>query len=172
MLEPGQLPDSLPEAICRRVVCDANGTRFVLVDASETSTGSAIVLTQADVRELQLAIAAIRAGFTILLRRAELGLDEVEHVLVAGAFGNYIRCENAQRIGLLPHALPPSKLAFVGNTSLSGAQHAALSLGARERAESLARQTHHVDLSLDPHFHEAYVEAMFFPEVDATEMTP
>lgn len=172
MLEPGQLPDSLPEAIRRRVECDANGTRFVLVDARETSTGTAIVLTQADIRELQLAIAAIRAGFTILLRRAALELDDVEHVLVAGAFGNYIRCENAQRIGLLPHALAPSKLAFVGNTSLSGAHHAALSLGARERAETLARQTHHVDLSLDPHFHEAYVEAMFFPEEDATEMTP
>ncbi|MCC6490067.1 MAG: DUF4445 domain-containing protein [Candidatus Hydrogenedentes bacterium] len=172
MLEPGQLPDNLPEAIRRRVVSDASGTRFVLVEASETSIGSAIELTQADVRELQLAIAAIRAGFTILLRRAELGIDEVEHVLVAGAFGNYIRCENAQRIGLLPHGLPPSKLAFVGNTSLSGAHLAALSLSARERAESLAQRTHHVDLSLDPHFHEAYVEAMFFPEEDATEMTP
>jgi uncharacterized 2Fe-2S/4Fe-4S cluster protein (DUF4445 family) len=169
LLTREQLPESLPTAIRDRVVEGPNGAAFILAGAGYTATGNPILVSQADIRELQLATAAIRAGIDILLYRAELVPGDLDHVLVAGAFGNYIRCENAQRMGLLPHGVPRSRLAFVGNTSLAGARRAALSEGARKTAAKLATRTRHVDLSLDPRFHEVYVEAMFFPDSEAIE---
>ena len=82
----------------------------------------------------------------------------------ASSIGNYIRCENAQRIGLLPHDLDPAKFRFLGNTALAGARCAALSTGCRRSASQFARRAAHVDLSLDQDFQNIYVQAMFFPE--------
>jgi len=97
------------------------------------------------------------------LRRADLGPGDLDRFLVAGGFGNYIRPENAQRLGLLPETVDPERFAFVGNTSLAGAKRAALSRGARVHAEAIARQVRHVELSLDVNFQMEYVEAMMFP---------
>jgi len=169
MLEPGQVGLEVPEAIRRRIQEGSKGPEFVLAPAEASATGSPIAITQVDMRELQLATAAIRSGTAILLKRAKITAADLEHVLVAGAFGNYVRCENAQRIGLLPNDVPSSRLMFVGNSSLAGARRAAVSLHARSLSEGLAQRTHHIDLSLDPAFHETYVECMFFPEGDATE---
>ncbi len=172
MLDRDQAPETVPASIRERIVDGPKGPEFVLVSGHESATGHPIVITQVDMRELQLATAAIRSGTAILLKRAGIGASDLQHVLVAGAFGNYVRCENAQRIGLLPHNVAPSRLTFVGNASLAGARRAAVSSGARGLAESLARRTRHIDLSLDPEFHETYVECMFFPEDEATETLP
>lgn len=169
MLESGQVPEDVPEAIRRRLKVGTRGPEFTLVTSGESATGRPIVITQVDVRELQLATAAIRAGTAILLRRAELAASDLEQVLVAGAFGNYVRCEHAQRIGLLPPNVPPSRLTFIGNSALAGARRAAMSRGGRARAEVLAAKSQHIDLSLDPAFHEMYVESMFFPDSDLIE---
>ena len=85
-------------------------------------------------------------------------------VIVAGAFGNYIRPHNAQRIGLLPARVPTDRILFVGNTSLAGAHRAATSLGVRDEARALADSTRHIDLSLDPAFQDIFVDALFFPD--------
>ena len=172
MLEADQVSHDVPEAIRQRLQPGPKGLEFVLVSSEESATGRAIAIAQADMRELQLATAAIRSGTAILLKRAGIAAADLQHVLVAGAFGNYVRCENAQRIGLLPHDVPPSRLTFVGNTSLAGARRAAASIQSRSLAERLAQRTHHIDLSLDPAFHETYVECMFFLEDDATETSP
>jgi uncharacterized 2Fe-2S/4Fe-4S cluster protein (DUF4445 family) len=169
MLERDQVARDIPEAIRQRIQAGPKGIEFVLAPSEVSATGQPIVITQADMRELQLATAAIRSGTAILLKRAGISGADLQHVLVAGAFGNYVRCENAQRIGLLPPDVPPSRLTFVGNTSLAGARRAAASLGARSLAERLAQSTHHIDLSLDPAFHETYIECMFFPEADAPD---
>jgi uncharacterized 2Fe-2S/4Fe-4S cluster protein (DUF4445 family) len=160
---PGQLPSEVPPAIRERVVPYDGAHGFVLAPADETGMGAPLILTQRDVRELQLATAAIRAGIAILLRRAGLRSTDLYRVLVAGGFGNFIRRSNAQRIGLLPSELPHSRISFVGNTSLAGARLAAVSQSARRQAEELARRPIHIDLSQDVHFHEEFVEAMFFP---------
>jgi uncharacterized 2Fe-2S/4Fe-4S cluster protein (DUF4445 family) len=68
---------------------------------------------------------------------------------------------------LLPNELERHRIHFVGNTSLAGARLAAVSQAVRHRAEELARQTRHVDLSMDPDFQTEYVTGMFFPEIDA-----
>jgi uncharacterized 2Fe-2S/4Fe-4S cluster protein (DUF4445 family) len=152
------------EDLARRIISEDGKTAFLLATAEESGTGRPIVLTQRDFRELQLATGAIRAGIVILLKRAGLQPSDLQEVYIAGGFGNFIRRNNAQRIGLLPYAIEHRRIRYVGNTSLAGARLAALSLQARRQAEQLARQTEHVDLSLDRDFQNAFADAMIFPE--------
>jgi uncharacterized 2Fe-2S/4Fe-4S cluster protein (DUF4445 family) len=150
--------------LARRIVAEDGRTSFLLATAEESGTGRSITLTQRDFRELQLAAGAIRAGIALLLKRAGLKPTDLAEVFIAGGFGNFIRRNNAQRIGLLPHEIEHRRIRYVGNTSLAGARLAALSLTARCQAEQLGRQTEHVDLSLDPAFASAFADAMIFPE--------
>ncbi len=161
MLPPDELPAALAEALRKRVQLDAKGeSEFVL-----SAVGRQVVsITQRDVRELQLATGAIRAGIQILLRRAGLKPGDLDRVLIAGGFGSFIRRSRAQRIGLIPHQVDHSRIRFVGNTSLAGAKWALLSTRARKQAEHLARQAEHVQLSQDPNFQTEFVEAMIFPQ--------
>ena len=165
LLEPGQAPQGTVDDLARRLVLHEDRPAFLLADESETGTRKPIVLTQADVRELQLATGAIQAGIRILLKRLGLEPADLDEVLIAGGFGNFIRRGNAQRIGLLPPEIPRRRIRFRGNTSLGGARLVALSRRARETANQLARRTEHVDLSTDVDFHNAFAEAMLFPEV-------
>ena len=157
-------PDGLPADLRRRLVSAQGKPAFLLADAAETATGKPILLTQQDVRELQLASGAIRAGVEILLRRGGLATTDLDAVLIAGGFGNYVRRSSAQRIGLLPPAIPRERIRYQGNTSLAGARLVALSHQARREAEALARRTQHVDLSRDPDFAWAFADAMLFPD--------
>jgi len=163
LLAADQLPEGLLPDLRRRVIWQDCRSAFLLVSAEESGTDKPILLTQRDVRELQLATGAIRAGIAILLRRAGLKPADLEAIFVAGGFGNFIRRSNAQRIGLLPHDLPRQRIRFQGNTSLAGARLVAVSREARRLAEELARRTEHVDLSSDPDFRWAFAEAMIFP---------
>ena len=159
---PDELPASLPDPLRRRVrLNDRAQTEFVIAGAS--SDGARITLTQRDVRELQLATGAIRAGIGILLGRAGIGTADLERVLIAGGFGSFIRRSMAQRIGLLPADLGHDRISYVGNASLNGAKWALLSTRAHEKAEEIARRTRHVELSEDPQFQAKFAEAMIFP---------
>ncbi len=159
-----RLPQQTPESLRRRLV-EHNGHRaLLLVPAEQSATGRHIVFTQRDVRQLQLAAGAIRAGVRILLARGGLAATDLESVWVAGGFGNFIRRSNAQRIGLLPPEVPRERIRFVGNTSLAGARLAARSQKLQQLADRLAESTEHVDLSTDPQFRDAFAEAMIFPE--------
>lgn len=160
---PDQLPDDVLPDLAQRLVVHDGQVAFLLAVPSETGTGGPIVLTQRDLRELQLATGAIRAGTTTLLRRAGLQPDDLEAILVAGGFGNFIRRSNAQRIGLLPRQVPRQRIRYQGNTSLAGACLVALSQAAKGKAEELARRTEHVDLSRDADFQKTFAEAMIFP---------
>lgn len=161
---PDQLPSDVLPDLARRVVLHEKQVSFVLAFESETADGRPIVLTQRDLRELQLATGAIRAGIVILLKRAGLQPQDLTRVFVGGGFGNFIRRSNAQRIGLLPSQIEHRKIRYMANTSLAGARLAALSQRARQMAEELARQTEHVDLSTDVEFQRAFAESMIFPE--------
>ncbi len=163
---PDDLPSRVPEGLRRRIVAHDGQVSFLLVSETESGTGSPIVITQRDIRQLQLASGAIRAGTRILLKRAGLRPADLEAVLMAGGFGNFIRRSNAQRIGLLPGEIPRHRIRYQGNTSLAGAKLVAVSKRARELAEQLARQTEHIDLSTHPDFQWAFADAMIFPEGD------
>ena len=162
MLPPAELPADLPDALRRRVFVAENGQpAFTLVAAA--GEAPAVTLTQKDVREIQLATGAIRAGMRVLLKQANLEVADLDHVLIAGGFGNFIRRSNAQRIGLLPPGVDHRRILYVGNTSLAGAKWALVSTKARQRAEELARLAQHVELSQDPDFQMEFAEAMIFP---------
>ena len=164
LLTTDQLPaDMLPD-LARRVVLHDGKVAFQLASAAESADGRPIVLTQRDLRELQLAAGAIRAGIAILLRQAGLQPKSLQQVFIGGGFGNFIRRSNAQRIGLLPAQVERRRIRYMGNTSLAGARLAALSCRARQMADQLARRTEHVDLSTDADFQREFAEAMIFPE--------
>ncbi len=123
----------------------------------------AVCLHQADVREFQLAKAAIRTGIEILLQQAALRPDEIDRVLIAGAFSERLCGEHLVATGLLP-AIDPSRIDVVGNTAGQGAARVLLDPGLMDQAETLARSIEYVELSADPRFSELYVEQIPFPE--------
>jgi uncharacterized 2Fe-2S/4Fe-4S cluster protein (DUF4445 family) len=165
MLPPGELPSALPESLRRRVrECPEGGIEFVVAFEPGDENTPAVTLRERDIRELQLACGAIRAGIAILLKQAGLGIGDLEHVYIAGGFGSFIRRSNAQRTGLLPPEIGHERIRFVGNTSLSGAKWGLLSTAARAQAEDLARRAKHVELSNDVDFAMDFAMAMMFPE--------
>ena len=163
MLRPEELPAALPPGLRRRVrTPDKGHVEFLLADPPGQGRPG-VTLTQRDIRELQLAAGAIRAGISILLRGAGLKTTDLKKVLIAGGFGSFIRRSKAQRIGLLPADIDHRRITYVGNASLNGAKWALLSTEARGRAENYARAARHVQLSEDPHFQVEFAEAMVFP---------
>ena len=110
--------------------------QFTLVSRSEPPP---ITVTQADIRELQLAKAAIRSGIQVLLDTSGCREDQIERVIIAGAFGSYIDLESAVTLGLLP-PLPINCFWQVGNAAGVGAKLALLSLSKRAEASSLPRR--------------------------------
>jgi uncharacterized 2Fe-2S/4Fe-4S cluster protein (DUF4445 family) len=125
----------------------------------ELPLAGAVVLTQGDIRELQLAKGAVAAGLRIL--NARLGVAP-RRILLAGAFGNYVRARSARRIGLLPPEAPEPEA--LGNTALRGTRRLTLSPAHRASAlQALLDRTEHVELAADPEFQDTYVECMAFP---------
>lgn len=121
-----------------------------------------VSLTQADIRELQLAKGAIAAGVRLLVKNWGATMEEVARVYLAGAFGNYINRQSARRIGLI--AFPLEKVEPAGNTALLGAKLALFGLPEQDGAcRGVLDRTEHVSLHEDPHFHDIYVEEMGFP---------
>ena len=164
MLGPDELAESVPEWLRRRVVLDEEGkTELLLAEGTGAARDSRVALTQRDVREMQLATGALRAGVKILCKQAGVATGDLKLVLIAGGFGSFIRRSNAQRIGLLPTDVDHERIHYVGNASLNGARWALVSTPARKRAERLARQTRHVELSQDMDFQMEFAEAMIFP---------
>ena len=140
------------------------GPAFMIAQAKETLTGEAITITQKDIRELQLAKAAILTGCEALLKEKKVGADEVETVYVAGAFGNYLNIQNAIAIGMLPR-IPVGRFRMVGNTAVVGAKLALLSLGKRSQAEKIANETEYLELGARPTFNQEFTAALAFPEI-------
>lgn len=122
-----------------------------------------IVLTQKDVREVQLAKSAIRAGIELMARHLGFTPDDIQAVYLAGAFGNYLDPASACRIGLIPPYLL-SKIIPVGNAAGSGVKMAAVSKAAMARAEQLAATTEFLELASLPEFQDEYVDRMAFEE--------
>jgi uncharacterized 2Fe-2S/4Fe-4S cluster protein (DUF4445 family) len=163
ILSPDELDGSVPDGIHKRLVEADGASAFRLVDADATASGDALHIYQKDIREVQLANGAIRAGINLLLKMAGIEFSDLEVVLIAGAFGNFIRRKNAKRIGMLP-PVSSTSIRYIGNTASSGAKSILLSSHERDRAEQLAVQIEHADLSLDPEFQMQFGEAMLFPE--------
>lgn len=154
---------SAPDRIRARIQAGENGNDFLLVPGEEGEGGNAIYITSRDIRELQLAKSAIRSGIDILMEEMGVSRSELSHVLLAGAFGNYLRKESALAIGLLP-PIPVEQILSIGNAAGEGAKLALISRAERERAAVLARQVRYIELSTRADFMEKFTDNMFFRE--------
>ena len=154
------LPDSSPR------VRERNGQlEFVLVPEGRTETGREIVITQPDIENLLRAKAAIYAGAKILLQSMDLEFGDIEQLLIAGGFGNYLDREKAIMLGLIPD-IPLERIRFVGNTSIIGAKMALLSEEAYERAHEIAKDVTYYDLITYPYYYDEFISAKFIPHTD------
>jgi uncharacterized 2Fe-2S/4Fe-4S cluster protein (DUF4445 family) len=138
------------------------GPEFVIAWVSQTTIGQEITVSQADVRAVQLGKAALYAGAKLLMRR--LGVEELERVILAGAFGSYINKESALALGLFPDC-DLERVYAVGNAAGDGARIALLNVDKRRQAQEIARRVEYVELTVEPGFQEAFMEAMYFPHM-------
>jgi len=144
-----------------RFVGNTNDPEFVIVEGNATQTGQPITISQQDIRELQLAKAAICTGSTLLMRELKIEPDDLSEVLIAGAFGNYVNKESALAIKLLPE-VPVDKIKSIGNAAGSGAKLALVSKEERLRTSRLATQIEYIELADHADFQDVYVASMRF----------
>lgn len=123
--------------------------------------GEDLVVTQKDIREVQMAKAAILAGIEILLRKVNRKVEDIQKLLIAGAFGNYINKESALKIGLIP-PVHPSLIHYIGNTAGIGASMVLLSHEEEKKALDISVQVKHVELAEEHNFQQLYFEVMGF----------
>ena len=121
-----------------------------------------VYLSQADIRNLQLAKAAVAAGTRVLLEKAGMDFEELDRVLLAGAFGNYMDRGSALRIGLLP-PVEEERVLGLGNAASTGAGMMLASVDQRRRALELAKKIKYVELAGDGRFRELFVDCLAFP---------
>ncbi len=145
-----------------RVRTTGNVPEFLLVPAGEQESPRDLVITRKDVNEIQLAKGAIRAGIEVLLGEVGLETEQVERVVVAGAFGTYLDVGSALAVGMFP-PLPRERFVQVGNAAGMGAKLALVSRRCRRVAEEIARRVEYVELTTHPRFVEAYIAALMLP---------
>ena len=152
-----------PEAVgTDRIVADGRTWSYVVHDGRPD--GPLVTVTQNDVRAIQLAKAALYAGARLLMDR--MGVEEVERVVLAGAFGAHISPLHAMVLGMIPDC-PPEAVSSAGNAAGTGARIALLNLGARREIERLVRRIEKVETAIEPRFQEHFVGAMAVPHKTA-----
>ncbi len=150
--------DSIPNAIKKNLT----KKEYIIVEA-QNNNGNKVSLTDKDIRELQLAKGSIAAGYKSMLSMAGITEDNLDKIILAGAFGNFMRPKSAIRIGLLPENFDLTKVEFVGNAALAGAQQALLNLDERKNAEELVKEIEYIELSGRADFQTFFMETMMFP---------
>jgi len=164
LLKPEELPSTVSSFLKKRIVeHEIYGTSFVIVPKSQSKTGEDILLTQKDIRETQLAKGAIFSGYQILKKILGVNDEDIEEVLLAGAFGNYIRREQAKLLGLLPD-IPTEKIKFIGNAAGIGAKMVLIAKQLRKEADEISTKTRYIELAVRSDFQKIFTEAMFFPK--------
>lgn len=133
---------------------------YLLTTAAESATGEPILVTQDDVRNIQLAKAALYAGCKLLMNR--VGIAQVDRIVLAGAFGSYIDPQYAMILGLIPDC-DPDRVTAVGNAAGDGARIALLNRDKRAEAQEVAYLTQHVETAVDPEFQNEFVDAIHLP---------
>jgi uncharacterized 2Fe-2S/4Fe-4S cluster protein (DUF4445 family) len=163
--------ESAPRGICGSGLVDAVAVGLELGKilpngrladgAREFPLAPPVSITQADIRELQLAKGAVAAGLRLLLRRRGVGVGDLAGVHLAGAFGNYLNVESARRIGMLQ--TPASLVLPAGNASLRGVKMALLSPSRRENwITRICSRTQHIPLASEAGFEETFVDCLAF----------
>lgn len=150
--DPEELGNNLSESMQKRVISDDEG-KYIHFDQ--------VRLVQKDIRELQLAKSAIASGIEILLKQYQLQVDDLDAIYLAGAFGQFIRPEMAQKIGLLP-AVDLDKVQFIGNAAYAGAELALSNREFKKMAIDLVEKIRYLEISTDLEFQTLFAENMLF----------
>ena len=136
--------------------------RFGLLDGKPVfRIAVPVYLSQKDVRQVQLAKAAVRAGIELMLRANHLTAAQVDRVLIAGSFGFHLRTASLIHLGLLPREFK-DRVEFVGNTSKSGARAFLLNRRLRDELKQLAQRVRVLELANDPAFEKTFIQALSF----------
>lgn len=157
--ETGRLltPEEVDSPLSSRII-NENGMQFIL---AYSQNGQNIVLTQQDIREVQLAKAAIYAGTISLLKEVGVQRKDINRLYLAGAFGSNININNAIMIGLLPD-IDRNRIKLIGNGSLDGGAMVLLSKITIEEATSIGKNINHIELANDDKFRRRYIDAINF----------
>jgi len=150
----GRMLDPVGHSLRMRVT-EHNGSRAFLVS-------DGIVLTQQDVRQVQLAVGAVRTGIELLLAEAALAPSAIVAVVVAGGFGYHVRAASLVRLGLLPPVWL-DRVDFAGNTALAGARMLLVNGELREKAASTVDRVRTIDLAAHPEFQQRFIASLTFP---------
>ena len=151
--------DKIPETDYRYSMLRLNGAKRELVLNKE----SEIIVTQGDIRQVQLAKGAILSGFTALLNKVGLTMDDLDKVMIAGQFGAHLPAESLTGTGIIPRELE-KKLIYVGNTSKTGAYMTLMSEQVKLEMEELAQKMEYMELAETENYERIFVESMIFPK--------
>jgi uncharacterized 2Fe-2S/4Fe-4S cluster protein (DUF4445 family) len=149
----------------KRIRKGQDGFEYVLAYKEETGAEEDVIITEADIDNLIRAKAAMFAGYQCLLSKLDLTFKDLEKVIIAGAFGDFIDLDKAITIGLLPE-MPQERYVFIGNGSLLGAKLISLSNELLDDGERIARKMTNIELSEDHSFMDKYMAGMFLPHTD------
>ncbi|PYS96056.1 MAG: metal-binding protein [Acidobacteria bacterium] len=156
-----EMAGRLPASLASRLVTLGGVRAFVLATPEETG-GKPVLFSQKDVRQLQFAKGSIAAGIRVLMNVMGVAPDDLQEVMLAGAFGSYIHPDSARIIGLVP-AVPLGRIRAVGNAAGEGAKIALLSYREREAAEAMPSRVEYVELSGRPDFNDIFMGVLGFP---------
>ncbi len=154
------LKGKLAEAIFNRVGEYDGEPAFIMATAEQTGD-KPLYFTQKDVRETQLSKAAIRTGIKLLQKKMSISDEQIDQILLAGAFGNYIRRKSACGIGMLPN-IDRSKINYVGNAASTGAQMILLSSHCRSLAGEITKKINYVEIAHETEFQMIFAESLMF----------
>ncbi|MFK7754662.1 MAG: ASKHA domain-containing protein [Sedimentitalea sp.] len=142
-----------------RCILDGRTYSYLVWDGTATG-GPKITVTNRDIREIQMAKAALYSGARLLMDK--FGVDNVDRVVLAGAFGAHISPKHAMVLGMIPDA-PLNKVTSAGNAAGTGARIALLNRDARAEIEETVRQIHKIETAIEPRFQEHFVNASNIP---------
>ena len=145
---------------CRQVKEVSGQRRLMIVAAGDNNENCEVFLTQADIREFQLAKGAISAGIAVLAQRAAIELHDITKVVIAGAFGSQIDVGNALRLGILPLA-EDTQIVQVGNAAGAGACMAAVDAAVLETIHAICSEIQYVELVNAAAFKSIYSRATY-----------
>ena len=147
-----------------RCIPDGRTNSYVLYDATADG-GPLVTVTNGDIRAIQLAKAALYAGARLLMDK--MGVDSVNHVTLAGAFGAHISAKHAMVLGMIPDC-PIENVVSAGNAAGTGARIALLNISARREIEKVVRDIHKIETAIEPKFQEHFVNASNIPHATDT----
>ena len=162
--------DKLPETDSRYDLIQLNGKKreFIVCDKSTSEKNNheneKILITQGDIRQVQLAKGAILSGFLALLRKAGISMSELDKIMIAGQFGAHLPADSLTGTGILPEEVG-DKLEYVGNSSKAGAYMALMSSDVKKEMEELAVNMDYMELGAIEDYERLFSDCLIFPEI-------